>query len=84
MDQETVGTIVAVYRQWWLKINTKPVRRHAMDGALFPHVLKVRYTVDGKDYFKRKWIPARDPVPVVGTPRAVLYSSEKPSKAKVF
>ena len=56
MDQETVGTVVAVYRQWWLKINTKSVRFHAMDGAVFPHVLKVRYHVNGKDYFKRKFL----------------------------
>ena len=84
MDQETVGTIVAVYRQWWLKVNRKPVRRHAMDGAEFPHVLKVRYSVDGKDYFKRKWIRAGAPVPVVGSPVVVLYDGTRPSKAKVF
>ena len=84
MDQETVGTVVAVYRQWWLKINTKSVRFHAMDGAVFPHVLKVRYHVNGKDYFKRKWIRAKNPVPVIGSTVAVLYDGEKPSRAKIF
>lgn len=84
MVQETIGAVVAVYRQWWLKINRKPVRRHAMDGAEFPHVVKVRYIVEGKVYFVRKWLRAGEAVPVVGTPVAVLYDGEKPSKAKVF
>ena len=84
MNQETTGTVVAVATQWWLKVNTKPVRMHGMDGATFPHVIKVRYTVDGKDYIKRKWIPAGRPVPTVGSTRTVLYSAEKPRKAKVI
>ncbi len=84
MDKETVGTVVAVSRQWWLKVNTKPVRMHGMDGATFPHILKVRYCVDGTDYTARKWISAGKPVPVPGAKVAVLYSSEKPRKAKVY
>ena len=50
MDQETMGTVISVKKQWWLKINTKPVRTHALDGAIFPHIIKVQYTVDGKTY----------------------------------
>ena len=84
MDQETQGTIISVATQWWLKINTKPVRMHAMDGATFPHILKVRYTVDGKTYIKRKWLSADRPVPAVGSHRTVLYCAEKPQKAKVL
>ena len=56
MTLETVGTVVTVAKQWWLKVNTKAVRVHSLDGATFPHIIKVRYTVGGKDYFKRKWI----------------------------
>ena len=33
MDKETLGTVVSVKKQWWLKINTKPVRMHALDSA---------------------------------------------------
>lgn len=84
MDQETQGTIISVATQWWLKINTKPVRMHAMDGATFPHILKVQYTVDGKTYIKRKWLGADRPVPTVGSHRTVLYCAEKPQKAKVL
>lgn len=83
MDRETVGTIVAVHRQWWLKINKMPVRVRGTDGAVFPHILKVKYTVDGKDYFKKKWIRAGTTVPCVGNTAAVLYRGDKPSKAKV-
>ena len=58
MDKETTGTVISVKKQWWLKINTKSVRLHALDGAIFPHIIKVEYTVDGQTYTKRKWIGA--------------------------
>ena len=84
MSIEAVGTVIKVKKQWWLKVNTKPVRKHALDGATFPHIIKVQYTVDGKIYIKRKWIGANDPVPAVGSSVTVLYCEEKPGKAKVF
>ena len=84
MDRETVGTVVSVATQWWLKINTKPIRLHAMDGAIFPHIIKVRYTVEGKNYFKRKWIGAGKPVPEVGSTVTVFYHTEKPQRAKIL
>ena len=84
MDKQTKGTVIAATKQWWLKINTKPVRKHALDGAIFPHVIKVRYSVDGKEYTKRKWIHAGNPVPSVGSSMRVSYDPKKPSKAKVL
>jgi len=84
MNRETTGTVVRVTTQWWLKINTKPVRMHAMDGAIFPHVIKVKYTVDGTDYFKRKWIRAGDRAPDVGNKLTVTYCEENPKKAKII
>lgn len=83
MNQETVGTVLAVKRQWWLKINTKCFRTSPFDGAVFPYVIKVEYTVDGKDYVKRKWIHAGDRVPSLGEKVTVTYLEEKPSKAKI-
>ena len=56
MEKETMGTVISVTKQWWLKVNRKPARVHAMDGAAFPHTIKVKYTIDGKDYICRKWI----------------------------
>ena len=38
MEKETTGTVISVTKQWWLKVNRKPVRTHAMDGAAF-HIL---------------------------------------------
>ena len=84
MDKETIGTVIAVQKQWWLKINTKPVRTHALDGAIFPHIIKVQYCVNGKDYIKRKWIGANCHVPSVGSSVTVLYCEDKPGKAKVL
>ena len=50
MDKETVGTVLSVAKQWWLKVNTKPIRMGALDGATFPHIIKVQYVVDGNTY----------------------------------
>ena len=84
MDQATTGTVISVKRQWWLKINTKPVRMHALDGAIFPHIIKVQYTVGERVYIKRKWIGAGKAVPGVGSTVSVLYCKDKPAKAKVL
>ena len=84
MDRKTEGTVISVAKQWWLKVNTKAVRLHPLDGATFPHIIKVRYTVCGVEYTKRKWIGAGKPVPYIGSTATVVYSEEKPSKAKVL
>lgn len=83
MEIEVRATVVSAAKQWWLKINTKPVRTHALDGAIFPHVVKVKYTVEGKDYSCRKWIAAGSRVPAVGDSLRVIYSEDKPSKGKI-
>ena len=84
MNKETTGTVVNVATQWWLKVNTKPVRMGPMDGATFPHVIKVKYTVDGTDYFKRKWIKACEMPPAIDSKVTVLYDGNKPEKSKVL
>ena len=84
MDQETIGTVLSVAKQWWLKVNTKPIRMGALDGATFPHIIKVEYVVDGKAYTKRKWVGAGKAAPAVGSELTVLYCSNKPSKAKIL
>ena len=84
MDKETTGTVLSVAKQWWLKVNTKPVRMGALDCAAFPHIMKVQYVVDGNTYTKRKWIGAGEAVPAVGSQVTVLYCSSKPNKAKIL
>lgn len=84
MNKETKGIVISVAKQWWLKVNTKPIRMNALDGATFPHIIKVQYTVEGQVYIKRKWIGAGRPVPGVGSSLKVIYCGEKPGKAKVL
>ena len=83
MDKETIGTVLSVSKQWWLKVNTKPVRMGTLDGATFPHIIKVQYVVDGRSYTKRKWIGAGKAVPSVESQLRVLYCSDKPTKARI-
>ena len=84
MEKETVGTIVSVAKQWWLKVNTKSVRMGALDGAIFPYIIKVRYTVNGEDHICRKWIAPTERAPLEGTQVRVFYREKKPAKARVF
>lgn len=84
MDRQTTGTVIAVTKLWWLKVNSKPVRAIGTQGAIYPYVIKITYSVDGKEYTKRKWINAGQPVPKVGNDMQVLYSPDKPSKAKIL
>ena len=84
MDRETIGTVLSVAKQWWLRVNRKPIRIGTLDGATFPHIIKVQYAVDGNTYTKRKWIGAGKAVPAVGSKLTVLYRSDKPTKAKIL
>ena len=84
MNQKTNGIVLTVSKQWWLKINTKMVRQHALDGAIFPHIIRVSYEVDGITYTRRRWIHAGQPVPDVGDTVTVVYPEEKPAKSTVL
>ena len=57
MQKRTVGTIVSAKKQWWLKVNTKAIRKGPLDGATFPYIAKIKYTIDGTEYVKNKWMP---------------------------
>ena len=81
--QTTIGIVVSVSRQWWCKVNTKAIRMGTFDGAIFPNVVRVEYTVNGKTYVRRKWLHAGAPVPTVGSAVTVCYDIEKPAKAKL-
>jgi len=84
MKKETRGTVTAVKTQWWLKVNTKAVRFGPLDGATFPHVVKVIYSVNGTEYTRRKWVSAGSPVPSVGNTVTVVYPEDKPQKARIL
>ena len=40
MYKEAAGTVISVKKQWWLKVNAKRVRLHAMEAQCFPTLLK--------------------------------------------
>ena len=82
--KETTGKVVSVSRQWWLKVNAKAIRLGAFDGAAFPHVIKASYSVDGKEYFKKKWLSAGITPPEKGDPVKIAYDENKPRKAKIL
>ena len=83
MEKMTTGTVIAATKQWWLKVNTKAVKLHPGDGATFPYIIKVTYTVEGKEYTKRKWINPGKPVPAKGSQVKVFYQEEKPSCVRI-
>lgn len=49
-NTKTAGTVTAVKTCWWITINTKSVRCHALDGAAFPHIIYFTYSVHGIAY----------------------------------
>lgn len=84
MNSQTLGTVISVKKQWWFKVNTKNFRRNSLDGATFPHIIKVSYTVNGKEFIKRKWVSAGFPVPPTGSAVTVAYCDENPKKSKIL
>ena len=77
------GRITAVKKCWWLKVNTKPVRRDMWDGAKFPHIAEFTYEVDGKAYAGKRWVSYKDAPPAVGTAIRVYYDRNDPAKYAV-
>ncbi len=84
MEAKTKGKIISIKKQWWIKINTKPIRKHPLDGAIFPYIIKYTYTVDNKTYTKRQWLKAGTPIPQLNDQITIIYSIEKPSKSKII
>lgn len=84
MEQQTIGIVIGAAQQRWFKINRKSIRLHAMDGAAFPSIIQVEYTVEGKTYRKRKWLSTSEAVPEIGSSVRVMYRLDKPSRAKIL
>ena len=83
MEKRTQGTVLSVKTQWWLKVNTKAVRSGTLDGAAFPHIVKVKYTVEGNDIVKNKWLGANILPPSVNGSVTVVYREDKPTKFRL-
>jgi len=81
---QTEGVVTEVKTCWWIKINTKPVRRHALDGALFPHIIHFTYHVAGKTYTGKRWIQWNKRCPVKDEKITVHYEENAPEKFAVI
>ena len=84
MEREATGKVISVSKQWWFKVNTKAVRKGPADGAVFPHIIKVSYIIDGTEYVKRKWIGAGIPVPAESSSVKIIYEEGSPKRAKII
>lgn len=76
------GVIISAKRCWWLKINTKPVRKHALDGAVFPYSVTVRYSANGTEYAKKKLVLWKNDIPREGVAVTVIFGADKPDKIR--
>lgn len=83
MEKKTIGTVISVKKQWWLKVNTKPIRLHAFDGARFPHIITVKFVIDGQEYTKKKWVRALQECPPLNARVTVIYQEDQPAKWRV-
>lgn len=82
--EQTEGVITEVKTCWWLKINTKPVRRNMFDGAVFPHIIHFTYTVNGQPYQGKRYVNWNKQCPQRGEKLTVCYKKENPAKYAVI
>lgn len=82
--EQTEGVITEVKICWWLKINTKPVRTHMMDGAVFPHIIHFTYTVGGQTYQGKRYVHYNKRCPEKGEKLTIYYEWEDPAKYAVI
>ena len=75
---KTVGKITGVKKCWWIKVNTKPVRTHSLDGAVFPHIIYFTYTVSNIGYTGKKYISYNSAPPAKNAEIEVFYDRNNP------
>jgi hypothetical protein len=81
---KTEGIVTAVKTCFWLKINTKPVRTHAGDGAMYPHIIHFTYQVNGQPYKGKRWVMWNKRCPVKDERIPVYYEENAPEKFAVI
>ena len=78
------GTVTNIQKCWWIRINPKPIRSHALDGAIFPHIITYEYDVSGKNYCGRQMISAYKRCPQIHETVRVFYDPFHPAKATLY
>ena len=81
---QTEGTVTKVDTCYWFKVNTKPVRMHMADGAMFPHIIHFTYSVAGESYSGKRWVMWKKRCPVKGEKITVHYEEGRPEKFAVI
>ncbi len=79
-DCSAEGIVIDRYRCWWCKVNTKAVRLHSFDGAVFPHIITFSYSVNQTSYTGKLWVGVRWRAPLKGEHISVYYDPENPGK----
>ena len=82
--EQVKGVVTEVKTCWWLKVNTKPVRRNMFDGALFPHMIHFSYTVNAQTYRGKRYVNWNRRCPQKGEHLTVYYEKEDPAKYAVI
>ena len=82
MEKQINGTIVSLTRV------TPFDKLVFVNGKLcicYSYAVKVKYSVDGKDYFKKRYLGYCDSesIPLIGSTLPVIYSENNPKKARV-
>ena len=77
------GTVTKVSPCYWLKVNTKPIRAHAWDGAVFPNMVSFEYTVNGCTYTGKRYFSWTLKPPCKGSRLTVYYDEKDPARYAV-
>ena len=75
-----LGRVIRTRTLWWIKVNTKPVRRHMADGARFPHSVTFSFQADGRSYTGRDILSWSARCPCDGEAVAVRYDPTRPER----
>lgn len=75
----TRGEVTAVQPCWWLKINTKPIRTHMLDGAVVPHIIQFTYSAGGSTRRGSRYVGYRSRCPDVYERITVFYDPKHPA-----
>ena len=77
---EVEGIIIKLKKIWWIKINTKTFRKSSLDGATFPYIITVKYTVNDTTYEKNKFVYLGDKEINVGNKIKIILKENNHSK----
>ena len=82
-NRKTFAEVSQIKTCWWIKINTKAVRHHSLDGARFPHIIYFKYHFNGVDYQGRSCVSYYLRCPNIGDTITVFVDPQKPTQYAV-